>query len=222
MTKYYDTIEQGSDEWRALRCGILTASEVKKILTPKLKVANNEKTRQHVYEVAAQRMTEYVEPQYISDDMIRGQTDEIYALEMYSEHYAPVTECGFISDTVSGAIVGYSPDGLVGEDGLVEVKSRMQKYQMQTIADGAVPEEYMLQIQTGLLVSGRKWLDFISYCQRMPLFVKRVYPDPEYYEAIKDAVAGFENSVTAVIADAKENSKGLHMIQAREDETDII
>jgi hypothetical protein len=55
-----------------------------------------------------------------------------------------------------------------------------------------VPEEYMLQIQTGLLVTGREWLDFVSYCAGLPMFVKRVFPDARYQEAIIAAAIGFE------------------------------
>ncbi|MDZ7904624.1 MAG: hypothetical protein U5N55_01660 [Cypionkella sp.] len=82
---YYPDVEQGSDEWLARRCGVLTASEVKLILTPTLKTANNEKTRAHVWELAAQRITQYVEPSYIGDDMLRGMDDEIKARELYSK-----------------------------------------------------------------------------------------------------------------------------------------
>ena len=60
---YHDDLIQGSDEWLQIRCGLLTASEMKHILTPTLKVANNDKTRAHAYELAFQRITQYVEPQ---------------------------------------------------------------------------------------------------------------------------------------------------------------
>ena len=76
---YHRDLIQGSDEWLAARCGLLTASEMKLILTPTLKIAANDKTRAHVYEIAAQRITRYVEPTYIGDDMLRGQEDEIIA-----------------------------------------------------------------------------------------------------------------------------------------------
>lgn len=189
---YHDTLIQGSDEWLAARCGLITASAVNAILTTTLKIAKNEKTRTHVYELLAQRITQYVEPQYISDAMLRGLTDEIYARALYDEKYAPVSETGFITNDNLGFIIGYSPDGLVGDDGLIEVKSRMQKYQTQTIVEDDVPAEYMLQIQTGLLVSERKWCDYISWCGGMPMFVKRVYPQPEYFTAIATAAADFE------------------------------
>jgi hypothetical protein len=193
MIRYHFDIEQGTPEWLALRCGILTASEMRLILTPTLKVASNDKERAHLFELLAQRITGYTEPRFVSDDMLRGHEDEIEARIKYAEHYAPVKECGFITRNMGGIVIGYSPDGLVGDDGLIECKSRRQKYQVETIMADEVPAEYMLQIQTGLLVSGRKWLDFISYSAGLPMFVKRVLPDDRYRVAIIAAATEFEN-----------------------------
>jgi hypothetical protein len=204
MIKIHD-VEQGTEEWHEARCGLLTASEVNLILTPTLKVADNEKTRTHVYELAAQRITGYTEPTYIGDDMLRGMDDEIDARIAYSKHRSEVTECGFTTNDEWGFTIGYSPDGLVGDDGLIEVKSRRQKYQVQTIAehvltgDCSIPVDYVLQCQTGLLVTGRKWLDFISYCGGMPMVIIRVYPDPVIQAAIIDAAVKFEAKINAVV-----------------------
>ena len=194
---YHNDLIQGSDEWLAQRSGLITASEMKLILTPTLKVADNDKTRAHVYELLFQRLTKFVEPQYVSDAMLRGQEDEIYARAAYEEHYAPVTEVGFITNDQWGFTIGYSPDGLVGDDGLIECKSRAGKYQVQTIAENEVPAEYMLQLQTGLLVTGRQWIDFISYSGGLPMFVKRVEPDPLIQGAIIAAATNFEMKVAA-------------------------
>jgi hypothetical protein len=71
-------------EWLAQRCGLLTASEMKLIITPTLKVADNDKTRAHLWELLFQRLTGFVEPQYVSDAMLRGQEDEIYARAAYA------------------------------------------------------------------------------------------------------------------------------------------
>ena len=208
---YHPDLIQGSDEWLQMRCGILTASEMKKILTPKLKIADNGETRTHAYELAFQRLTSFVEPQYVSDAMLRGQEDEIYAREAYREYYAPVEEVGFITnDGVSGFTIGYSPDALVGDDGLIEVKSRGGKYQVQTIATDEVPEEYMLQLQTGLLVSGRRWIDFISYCGGLPMYVKRVEPNEEIQDAIINAAIAFEDRVQDVMDKYKNTLAGMH------------
>lgn len=192
MIRYHFDIEQGSEEWHALRCGILTASEMKFIVTPTLKPASNDKERAHLFELLGQRITRHTEPRYISDDMLRGQDDEIDARIRYAEHFAPVTECGFVTNDDHGFVIGYSPDGLVDDDGLIECKSRRQKFQVETILADRVPEEYMLQIQTGLLVTRRKWLDFVSYCAGLPMFVKRVFPDARYQDAIIAAATDFE------------------------------
>lgn len=202
---YHDNVDQGTDEWHALRCGVLTASEVQHIMTPTLKIANNDKTRQHVYEIAAQRITRYTEPQYIGDDMLRGYADEITARDIYSATRAPVQEVGFITSDALGFTMGYSPDGIVGDDGLIECKSRRQKYQVQTISDGVVPDEYVLQLQTGLLITGRKWIDFISYSGGLPMFVQRVLPDADVQAAIVTAATEFEARVVQVIRSFADN-----------------
>lgn len=191
---------QGSDEWLQARCGILTASEMKLIITPTLKIAKNEKASAHLFELLAQRITGFVEPRYIGDDMLRGQQDEIEARMLYAKHYAPVEEVGFITNNEWGFTLGYSPDGVVGDDGLIEVKSRRQKFQAATIVDWNVPEEYRIQIQTGLLVTGRKWCDFVSYCGGMPMVTLRALPEPETQEAILAAAAAFEKQLAEYLA----------------------
>lgn len=196
MIKYHDTVEQSSEEWLALRCGLLTASEMKLIVTPTLKAASNDKERAHLYELLAQRITGYVEPRYIGDDMLRGMEDEIEARLQYAKTYAPVQEVGFITNDKWGFTIGYSPDALVGDDGLIECKSRNQKYQIRTIVDyvsaDTIDPDFMIQVQTGLMVSERKWCDLVSYCGGLPMATVRVYPDEKIQTAIVDAATAFE------------------------------
>lgn len=194
---YHDEFEQGSEQWHAARRGLLTASEMKLIITPSaLKIASNDKVRTHLYELLAQRVTGYVEPHFQSYDMERGNFEEERAREKYSETYAPVTECGFVTNDEWGFTLGYSPDGLVGDDGLIEIKSRIQKLQMQTLIEWvtkqAVPADFVMQVQTGLLITRRKWLDFISYSGGMVMSVTRAYPDPVIQNAIVEASGAFE------------------------------
>ena len=199
---YHRDLIQGSDEWLAARCGLLTASEMRLIMTPTLKVADNDKARAHVWELLAQRITGHVEPHYISDDMLRGQEDEIEARALYARHYAPVEEVGFVTNSRWGFTIGYSPDGLVGDEGLIECKSRRAKYQVETIVDagaGVIPDEYEMQVQTGLLVTGRQWLDFISYSGGLPMTTVRVFPDPIVQEAILRAASAFEQKLASVM-----------------------
>lgn len=214
-TKYYGTIVQGSDEWLALRRGLITASEMSLLVTPTLKIAANDKSRSHVYELLAQRISGYTEPHYVGYEMLRGQEDEIHAKALYADKYAPVTECGFVTNDTHGFTLGYSPDGLIGEHGLIECKSRRQKYQVQTIVENAVPEEYMLQIQTGLLVTGRQWLDFVSYCGGMPMAVIRVLPNAAIQDAIIEAATTAEKQIADKLTLYAVKANGLYPTERR-------
>jgi predicted phage-related endonuclease len=213
---YHNDLHQGSTEWLEARRGLITASEMKLLLTPTLKNADNDKSRAHIWELAAQRITGHVEPSYISDDMLRGEEDEITARDLYSKHYAQVKQVGFITNDDFGFEIGYSPDGLVGDDGLIEIKSRRQRFQVQTIVehwrDGTTPSEYMLQVQTGLLVTGRKWCDLISYSGGIPLAVMRVEPDEAMQDAIKAACKLTEQKIAEVIADYDAAVEGQRLI----------
>jgi len=196
MIIYYKEMIQGSEAWHSIRCGVPTASEMKLLVTPTLKVAANEKERAHMWELLAQRLTKHVEPRYISDDMLRGQEDEIEAVALYAKTYEPVERVGFVTNDRWGFTIGYSPDALVGADGLVECKSRGQKYQIQTIVDyvsaDKIDPDFMIQVQTGLMVSERKWCDLISFCGGLPMATVRVYPDEKIQAAILEAVTAFE------------------------------
>lgn len=222
MKKYRYDIEQGTEEWHELRRGVLTSTAIKTLITPTGKLANNDKTRAHVYEVAAQRINERREESYSSFDMIRGHLEEVLARDLYSKHYAPVTECGFVTEDKLGFIVGYSPDGLVGEDGLIEIKSAKAKIQVQRITDGIMPTEHYAQVQTGLWVTGRKWCDFISYSNGMKMQVIRVEVDEDYHELIEQAAQAFEDKVSEVITTYESNSKEFHLAEYIEPITNEI
>lgn len=208
MIKYHAEVIQGSEEWHALRCGILTASEMKHIITPTLKIASNDKERGHLYELLAQRVTGFIEPKYISDDMLRGNSDELDARILYNSKYEPVEEVGFITNDKLGFKVGFSPDGIVGEKkrGFIEVKSRMQKYQAETILIDDMPADFLIQVQTGFLVSELDYCAFVSYCGGMPFFVKKIYPDTTIINAIENAAKAFEERLQEKIASYREKS----------------
>lgn len=197
----FTELQQGSDEWLAARAGIVTASVVGQLITPStVKVAKNDYSRGLTATLVAERITGHVEPMQVSQAMLRGQMDEPYARDAYSEHHAPVAELGFMVRDFGKYKIGYSPDGLVGDDGLIEIKSRAQKKHLQTILADEVPLENMAQIQAGLLVSGREWLDYVSFCSGMPLWTKRVLSDERWYDAITDAVLTFEANAAEMLA----------------------
>jgi len=191
----YEDLQQGTPEWLAARCGIVTASVVGQLITPKtVKPAANDYSQALAVTLTAERITGHVEPIHENQDMLRGTLDEPFARDKYAEHFAPVSEVGFLVRDDWGFRLGYSPDGLVGDDGLIEIKSRRQRKHLATILADEVPLENMAQCQAGLLVSGREWIDYVSFCSGMPLYVKRVEPDAKWFAAIHDAVEAFENA----------------------------
>jgi hypothetical protein len=213
----YPELEQGSEQWLEARRGLVTASTVGQLLTATGRPASNDTSRRLTLSLVAERITGYVEPVWVNDDMRRGQLDEPIARDLYSEHHEPVTECGFLIRDDWGWSLGYSPDGLVGDHGLIEVKSRRQKKHLQTILADEVPAENMAQLQAGLLVSGREWIDYVSFSGGMPLWVKRVYPDPKWAEAIVDAVSAFEQAAEEMTHTYLTRTAGLPATERRID-----
>jgi len=205
----YPNIDQGTEEWHDLRRGMVTASSVGRLLTSTGRVADNDYSRALTMQLVAERITGWTEPTFITSDMWRGIDDEPRARDKYSETYAPVTEVGYLVRDDWGWSLGYSPDGLVGDDGLIEVKSRKPKKHLQTILADEVPAENMAQLQCGLLVSGRAWIDYLSYCGGMPMYRKRVYPDSRWFAAIEEAVDTFEANAARMVADYETATVGL-------------
>lgn len=217
----YPTLMQGTDEWFAARRGLVTASVISKLLTATLKVANNDTSRGLALTLTAERITGNIDPSFLSADMWRGVEDEPVARDLYAERYAPVEQLGFIVRDFGDYRIGYSPDGLVGDDGLIECKSRLQKIHLQTILNDRVPDENMAQLQCGLLVSGRAWIDYVSYCGGMPLWVKRVTPDLSWQAAILAAVEALEESAADMTARYHAAVEGLPITERVNRDADI-
>lgn len=204
MTLHYYDVEQGEPEWLELRRGLITASEMKLLMSPKGKVADNDKSRAHLYELAAQRVSGFVEPHYISDDMLRGIENEQIAREAYESEHGPVTERGFYVLERDGMRIGYSPDGETFDGGLIEIKDRRQHHHLRVVLSGEAPEEHMLQMQTGLLVTGKPYIDYVQQCLGLPLMVKRVFPDPVMHDAIWNTCVSAESKINEFVTQFKE------------------
>lgn len=173
-------------------------------------VLDTETSRALTMLLAAERITGWSDPVYVSRDMERGTFEEPIARDAYAQHAGvDVAEVGFMVREWPGVRLGYSPDGLVGDDGLIEIKSRRQKKHLATILADEVPAENMAQIQAGLLVSGRAWCDYVSFCGGMPLYVKRVHPDPRWHGAILRAVTAFEVAAEQIVTTYTERTAGM-------------
>jgi hypothetical protein len=197
----YPDIQQGTEAWHDVRRGLVTASSVGKLLTPTLKVADNDTSRALTATLVAERLTGWTEESYTFAAMQNGHEYEPFARDAYSGYYQQAVECGFMLREEDGWSLGCSPDGLVGDQGLIEIKVRVAKFQLHTILNGEMPRQFMAQCQAALLVSGRDWIDFVSYCGGMPMFVKRVLPDADWFAALEAACRTFEQNAAAIVAD---------------------
>lgn len=210
MSLHIIDVEQGSEEWHAARRGLVTASVVGQLVTPAtIKPAANDRSRALLTLLASERITGWTEEHYTSREMERGHMDEPLARDLYSATYSPATESGFMVRDDWGYPIGASPDGLVGDDGGIEIKSRAPKAHLRTILADAVPAENVAQVQACLLVTGRSWWDYVSYCGGMPMWTKRVEPDERWFQAIAAAVESAENVIREHIATYEERVAGL-------------
>ncbi len=207
--KYYYDIEQGTKEWLEKRRGILTASVFSSLITPTGKIANNATVRKLVRKMVAERVTGRVEDGPNVYFFERGHEFEPIARDYYPSVYGEVRECGIVIRDFGDVKIGMSPDGLIGDDGIMEIKVRNAELHLQTIVEGTIPKEYVPQMQVQMFVSGRKWNDYVEYSNGMPLYVKRLKPDPEYHALLLEAARSFEQKVVEMTALYEAKSKGL-------------
>jgi len=204
--EYFYDITQGSDEWLKARLGIVTASEMASLITPTGKVAQNDDARGIVYQKVAERITRRAEEKIDNVHTRRGHLFEPFARDLYSKRVADVHECGFIRADYKEFSIGYSPDGLVGEDGLVEIMCPNQVNHVKEICENSQPKTKIMQAQTGLMITGRKWCDYIGHFNGMRQRIVRLYPDKEIHEKIMEAALNLEECIKINLERYYENS----------------
>jgi predicted phage-related endonuclease len=154
--------------------------------------------------------------------MWRGVLHEPIARGYYAEHHNPVREYGFMVRQFDGYEIGLSPDGLVSDDGLIEIKCPRAKEHVRTILADAVPSHYMAQLQTALLVSGRAWVDYVSFHAGLPLYVKRVHRDLTWHNAIRATAEAFERNAERIVADWRAATRNLPATERILDDLEMV
>ena len=207
----FETLEQSSQEWLQARAGILTASTVGRLITPRtVKPSANDSARGLYATLIAERITGHVEPVSPSRMMARGTLLEPEARRIYAEQTGQdVDEVGFARLDTDTYTLGSSPDGLVGETGGIEIKSPSAKVHVATVLSGAIPDYNRAQVQAFLHVTGRAWCDFISYLPGEPLFIVRDFPDEMWQQAIVSAAEQFEETARRAVARYETATHGL-------------
>lgn len=202
---------------------VALAADMAATAEPVLSLATGDTAQGLLVTLAAERISGHVEDTPISGDMWRGIEAEPFARDAYAEHNdVTVEEVGFMVRHFDGYSIGYSPDGLVGDDGLIEIKAPRAKGHVTTVLADEVRAHYMAQMQTGLLVSGRKWIDYVSFNGGMALWPKRVTPDPLWFAAIHTAAQHAETEIGDITARYQAATKGLPMTERIPDLIDTL
>jgi putative phage-type endonuclease len=187
-------IIQGSDEWKALRLGKVTASRVADVIA-KTKTGYSASRANYMAQLIAERLTDTVAEAYTNAAMQHGTETEPEARAAYEFYQGVIVEQVAFVPHPKIDQAGCSPDGLVGADGLVEIKCPNTATHLETLLGQAVPSKYETQMQFQMACTGRKYCDFVSYDPRMPenmrLFIKRVNRDDKTIAAIEGEIASF-------------------------------
>ena len=187
-------IEQGTDEWFAARVGKVTASRVADIIA-KTKTGYSSSRDNYMAQLICERLTNQKAESFTNAAMQHGTETEPLARAAYEAlKDVLVDEVGFIPHPQI-LMAGASPDGLVGEDGLIEIKCPNTATHIDTLLSETVPTKYYTQMQFQLASTGRKWCDFVSFDNRLPeelqLFIKRVPRDDTYIKLMEAEIVQF-------------------------------
>jgi len=196
-------IAQGSDEWKALRLGKVTASRVADVVA-KTKTGPAASRKNYAAQLIAERLTGVVVDGFQSKEMQHGTETEPKARAAYSFYAdADVVQVDFVPHP-GIEMTGASPDGLVGEDGLVEFKCPNTATHIETLLGGIIPQDYVTQMQWQMACTGRQWCDFVSFDPRMPgnmqISIQRVPRDDKRIAELEAAVAAFLIEVSLKVA----------------------
>jgi len=195
-------LEQGTEEWLKVRLGKVTASGVADVLA-KTKTGVSASRANYLIKLAIQRTTKQIEEGFTNDAMQWGKDHEAQArvdYEVASGNF--VDQVGFVEHP-SIAWFGCSPDGLVNDNGLVEIKCPNSATHWSYIKDDGPPTKYYIQMQAQMACTGRSWCDFVSFDPRMPerskLFIKRVMREDDYIAEMEAEIKKFLDEVAVEV-----------------------
>ena len=202
-------MEQRSEEWFKARLGKVTASKLSDVMAT-TKSGESAYRRTYRHQLVTERLTGKQTEIYINQAMQHGIDTEDEARDFYIFKYADVEEVGFI-DHPTIDMAGASPDGLVGDDGLIEIKCRQPQNHTETLISHQIPSRYKLQMYWQMACTGRKWCDYVSYCPSFPeslkMVVIRLHWDDEQIKLLEESVTKFLTEVEDTVDFIKENNK---------------
>lgn len=193
---------QGTPEWFAARLGVVTASEVDALISPTWKVRDGAGVETYLCTKLCEKLLGYSPDAATTHAMDMGNLIETIALPWFTAvHETEVQRVGFcVSDDGK---IGASPDGLIGTDGGIEIKSPTPPVHLKYLLRGKVSPEYLAQVHFSMYVTGRKWWKFLSFSRQFPTLLIHVERDEKIMAAIESALASFFTQFDAEFARLK-------------------
>lgn len=196
MTVEFIDCEQGSPDWFRARIGLPTASEFATVIAKGKDGGASLTRKRYLHQLAAEILTGEIGESYHNTAMERGKAQEAEARRLYAfMHEADPELIGFIRNGPKGA----SPDALIGNDGLLEIKTRAPHLQVELLLADRLPPEHRAQVQGGIWIAERDWCDLAVYSPGLPLFVTREYRDDGYIANLAGAVAKFNEELAETV-----------------------
>ena len=194
--------EQRTTEWFQARLGKVTASRVADVIA-KTKTGYSASRENYMAQLVVERLTNTQAESYTNAAMQWGTDQEPFARAAYELKMGVMVDETGLVDHPTIPMAGASPDGLVGEDGLVEIKCPNTATHIDTLLTQTVPAKYVTQMQFQMACTGRQWCDFVSFDPRMPqkaqIFIKRVLRDDSFIKEIESEIKKFLAEVSAKV-----------------------
>ena len=200
----------GTPAWHAARRGLLTASRIKDALAVLKNGQPSESRRKLMFDLLAERVSGYAVDHFVTDAMRHGIENQAPAIEAYQVETGEIVgpEVFILHPEIDWA--GATPDGIVGDDGLLEVKCPTTPKHLAWLMAGEVPDEHKLQMTFQVACARRQWVDFVSFDPRVPpkarLFIKRYVPSAEEIKRVEDGARAFLDELAAMAEQLEETA----------------
>lgn len=197
-------VDQNTEEWLRLRMGRVTASELDNIISPTWEIRKGKMPQTYLHSKAAEAYIGKPDLGFQSWETEQGQLLEMESRKWYCFQFSKerLRQVGFVEGDDGRS--GCSPDGLIGDDGGLELKNPQQKAHVGYLLGGTLPAEYAAQVHGSMLITGRKWWRFVSYHRRLPKFILHVKRDEKICATIRDALAAFYKRFDEAMAKLRE------------------
>lgn len=214
-TTYYDVI-QGSDEWFRLRLGIITASNIDKVIAGHKSASKSKDGAMaqtyaaYAYQLAYERISQMIGGKFHNANFDRGNESEPKALEDYRLRTGvKAVRAGIFIRQTDWGTIGASPDFLLPDGGIGEIKAKNGALHIAAICEDAIPNTHIEQIQAQIMLANAPYADFVCFTEGLPLLIMRAKPDAALHAKIEEACIFFEGFIVSIVEKYYSRTQGI-------------